>query len=136
MLAFVDRTPDQLAPAPRVAVTAVRLWARELARAGCPVGALRQLFHGLHAPGALWPAHGFFHWIGAHAARKIELGCPCCGSVSEDEALILSALFAVNEEAAEAALRALVAEPALPGARRRARGFSAELGAIGETARP
>jgi hypothetical protein len=77
--------------------------------------------------GALWPAHNFFYWMLVHPTRPIDLGCPCCGRVSDDEALILAALFAPLPAASRAALAELVAPLALNGAVRLAKGFGAEL---------
>ncbi|MEJ0061561.1 MAG: hypothetical protein WDM79_19230 [Terricaulis sp.] len=70
----------------------------------CPIGVLRHALPRWNAQGALWPAHNFLSWLLAYAARGIELGCPCCGRVSDDEALMLAALFAGDRTQAQAAL--------------------------------
>lgn len=132
MLAFLDRTMPELPLGPRIGLAAMRLWAGEQRHNRCPIGVLRALFTRFGVPGALWPAHNFLYWVLAHETRPIELGCPDCGRVSEDEALLLAALFAPDLAAAEASLRALVVPVAVPGARRIAQSFGAELGLVSQ----
>jgi hypothetical protein len=127
MLAYLDRAPCALPLPERTALMGFRLWAAELRRDRCPLTALRFLYARFGASGALWPAHNFQYWVLAHAARPIELGCPCCGGVKDDEALILAAQFAASEEQACAALAPLVTPVAHAGAVRLARRCGEEL---------
>lgn len=127
MLAYLDRLPLDLPLGPRLGLMSVRLWARRMKEGLCPLGVLRPLYDRFEARGALWPAHNFLYWLTAHVARPIDLGCPCCGRVSEDEALILAAMFAEDDAPARAALTPLVSAAALGGAVRLARSFGVEI---------
>lgn len=127
LLTYLERTAEELAPGPRLGVCAARLWARDVRQGGCPVGPLRHLFARAGVFGALWPVHNFLYWTAAHAQRQIDLGCPCCGEVSDDEAQMLAAMFAGSKDAARAALRDLVTPIALDGAVRLAMAAGREL---------
>lgn len=130
MLTYLDRSPPELENRARLALMTIRLWATEMRRDRCPIGVLRHALPRWNAQGALWPAHNFLSWLLAYAARGIELGCPCCGRVSDDEALMLAALFAGDRTQAQAALATLVGSDALDGAVRRARMLGAEFNAV------
>jgi hypothetical protein len=58
-----------------------------------PLPALQNWLAFCGAEGAGWPAHNFFYWVAAHRNRALYLGCPCCGTVSEDEAMLLAITF-------------------------------------------
>lgn len=129
MLAYLDRMPPELDPPVRLCLMAIRLWGTETRQDRCPVGLLRQLFARFHRPGALWPTHNFLYWTLAHAARPVRLGCPCCGRVADDEALLLAAIFAETAEQARAALTPLVIPIAADRAARMARCVGGEFSA-------
>ncbi len=61
------------------------------------MGVMRDLFGRLGAPGALRPAHNFNSNAFGYAVRPLAMGCPCCGCVTDDEALLLSALPAKTD---------------------------------------
>ena len=130
MLAYLDRTPPELPLPQRVALMGMRVWAREVRCKRSPITPLQSLFARFDTPGALMPAHSFLYWSATHAARAIDLGCPCCGRVSEDEALMLAAMFMGDVNASCAAMRGIVAPVALAGAVRLAREFGVELQAL------
>lgn len=126
MLAFMDRTPDELPPTARMALTVMRIWMKERIAGRCPVWPLRIVLTRCGTIGALWPLHNFMSWTAAHARRPF-LG-PCqCGRVSDDEALLLSAMFAESDAQAHAALSSMIGEGAVVRAVRGARSFGAEL---------
>ncbi len=132
MLAYLDRSPCELPLPARLGLMAMRLWAGEVRRNRRPIDLLQGLFENWGTPGALWPAHSFLYWTASHTLRPISLGCPCCGRVSDDEAMILSALFPREEEAACAAMSELVTPDAVTGAARLAQLWRAELAALCE----
>lgn len=130
MYAFLDKRPGELAPPHRVLLGALRLWADALTAGRCAMTPLDALYQHWALEGALWPTHNFFSWVSVHARRRIVLGCPTCGSVSEDEALLLSAVFPapqVSPDATQVALGDLVSDEASPQALRLAFALGEEL---------
>ncbi len=129
MISYLDRMPCELPWAARSAVFGLRLWVDALKQGRHPPDVLAQLFRRFGTAGAAWPAHNFFYWVSAHVTRAIQLGCPCCGRVSDDEALLLAAIFAPNPETARAALSGFASPQTLEGAVRLALVLGAELNA-------
>jgi hypothetical protein len=127
MLDCVDQRASSLPPAPRVLVLGLRLWAKALERGRCPVAPLHGVLVHRGVSGALWPAHNLFSWTVEHASRRLYLGCPCCGRVGDDEALLLAAVLADGEPQREAALSGLIAQDAVPRGLRMARALQGEL---------
>jgi len=127
MYDYLDRAPCVLAMPARLAHTSLRLWARDVREERCPMTTLRDLFGRFGAPGALWPAHNFYSSAFGYAVRPLAMGCPCCGRVTDDEALLLSALMAKTDAQAEGALKAFLPVPAINRVRRAAKTFQAEL---------
>lgn len=127
MLSYLDRLPGELHLAPRVVLMALRLWAGEVRAGRRPIALLEGLLTRFAMQGALWPAHNFFYWTASHTARPIALGCPCCARVSDDEALILSAVFGGEARVAQAALAALLTPCALGSGVSLAMALSGEL---------
>jgi hypothetical protein len=126
MLAWLDRRMADLGADERVLVLALRSWAAASRQGACPFEALYAV-PGLERSQAMLALDAAFYWIAANARRKMTLGCPCCGRVGDDEALILAAVFAATEAAAGAAVRDLVNDEAAPLALRLARGVGKEL---------
>ncbi len=127
MYDYLDRAPSELAMPARLAHMSLRLWARDVRVERCPMHVLRDLFGRFGAPGALWPAHNFYSHAFGYAVRPLAMGCPRCGRVTDDEALLLSVLLAKDDAQAEGALKAFLPPPALNRVRRAARTFHAEL---------
>lgn len=127
MYDYLDRAPCDLAMPARLAHMSLRLWAKDVRVDRCPMVGLRQLFGGFGVPGALWPAHNFYSNAFAYAVRPLAMGCPCCGRVTDDEALLLSALLAKTDAHAEGAMKAFLPAPAITRVRRAAKTFNAEL---------
>ncbi len=127
MYDFLDRAPSELAMPARLAHMSLRLWAREVRQECCPMHTRRDLFGRVGAPGALWPAHNFYSNAFGYAVRPLAMGCPCCGRVTDDEALLLSALLAKSDAQADGAMKAFLPAPALNRVRRAAKTFHAEL---------
>lgn len=127
MYDYLDRAPSELAMPARLAHISLRLWAKEVREERCPMGVLRDLFGRFGAPGALWPAHNFYSNAFGYAVRPLVMGCPCCGRVTDDEALLLSALLARTDAQAEGAMKAFLPAPAITRVRRAAKTFHAEL---------
>ena len=136
MLSYLDRRPDELDLQERVTIGALRLWAAEMQRRRCPLGLLRELFSSANVRGALWPAHNFFYWALSHSERTVELGCRCCARVSDDEAALLSAIFAENSAQAHAALASFMLKDAITSGARLGLALGAELRAASIKAAP
>ena len=127
MYDYLDRAPFELAMPARLAHASWRLWARHVREERCPIMTLRDLFGRFSAPGALWPAHNFYSSAFGYAVRPLAMGCPCCGRVTDDEALLLSALLARTDAQAEGAMKAFLPARAITRVRRAAKIFHAEL---------
>lgn len=113
MLAYLDRRPTELGLRARLALLVARIWANAMNARQCPLKAIEPVFTKWGVAGALWPAHYFLYWTLANAARPFALGCPCCGRIGDDEALLLSAMMTTNDDVARAALRDVVHAGAL-----------------------
>jgi hypothetical protein len=127
MLDYLDQSPSCLAPAPQVVVLSLRLWAKALERGRCPVSPLHDMLVHSGVPEAFWHAHNLFSWTLEHASRRLHLGCPCCGRVGDDEAMLLAAVIADGEPQRDAALSGLIARVAVPRGLRMARALQGEL---------
>lgn len=136
MLQYLDQPLANLGGPERLAVLGLRVWARALRDGNCPMAALAGLFGLAGAGHALGPAHTFFSWMAAHAEHQLMLGCPCCGRVSEDEALLLAAMFADEPAAGLAAARALALPEAAVGAAGLARALGRQLAPLPARAVP
>lgn len=127
MYDYLDRAPSELAMPARLSHMSLRLWAKEVREGRCPMATLRELFTVFGVPGALWPAHNFYSNAFGYATRPLAMGCPCCGRVTDDEALLLSVLRGETDAMAEGALKAFLPAPAIPRVRRAGKSFNAEL---------
>ena len=99
MYAYCDRRPCQLPIAARTAVLGLRIWVRAMYARKDRLRTLQSWLTEVRAGTVAWPAHNFYYWLGAHGSRPFCLGCPGCGAVSEDEAMMLSALLPEDSEA-------------------------------------
>lgn len=108
MIEYLDRTPDQLSPLARSVVMALRSWLRDRRSGVVPPSGIRRALRYPQDHAAALIAHALFVWLGWNGRRPIVFGCPCCGRLSDDEALILAATFAANEHACRAGLLTLV----------------------------
>ncbi|MET0547284.1 MAG: hypothetical protein ABWZ40_13340 [Caulobacterales bacterium] len=127
MYEYLDRYPPQLDLPARIGHMSLRLWAKDVRSDRCPMMTLRSLFSRFGVSGALWPVHNFYSWTFAHAARPITVGCPCCGVVADDEAMLLTAIMAEDSAQINACLRSLITEQALARAIPMARCVGQEL---------
>ncbi len=127
MYEYLDRMPPELPLPARVAHMSLRLWAKDVMQNRCPLTIQRDLFLRFGVSGALWPAHIFYAWIFAHAQRPINIGCPCCGRIGDDEAMLLTAVMSNDPVRMRACLRQLLAADAVERGVRAAKGFGAEL---------
>jgi hypothetical protein len=127
MYDFLDRRLSELPQPAQCLVLALRLWAAATKEARCTIQPLNILYSRAGHAGAAWPSLNYFAWLGAHMRRPFTLGCPTCGSVSEDEALLLTAVFQFSQQSARHALSELIHERALDRALRFGRLLALEL---------
>jgi hypothetical protein len=126
MLEFLDRPVITLDPQHAFVVIGLRLWVAAGLSGRCALADLACFSRRRGQYGALYPAHSFYYWTTEHARRRLCLGCPCCGRVGDDEALLLAAVFGADD-ARTAALADVIAPIALRSGVRLARALRANL---------
>ncbi|MCK8785171.1 hypothetical protein M0638_12330 [Roseomonas sp. NAR14] len=106
-----------LDPAERLLLHAIRLWVAARQREAEPVSLVREAFEaaGLRQ-GAAAALDGWLQIVRRTALRPLNVGCPRCTMVTEDETWMLAAAAASQRGAAPAALRALRRCMSRPGA--------------------
>ena len=74
-----------------VVLTGMRKWVAELKRGADPMRRLRQDMAGLGAPDAALSLDQFLHIVARTARRPVDMRCPRCPRLSEDEQRLLHA---------------------------------------------
>jgi hypothetical protein len=129
MYDLLDRSPCELRGEPRLILMSLRLWVRAIKEGSCPLRGIEPVLTRFVATNALWPLHNYFYWTAAHATRKLLVECCARGAVSEDEALMITAIRSTSSaDAVEHSLKALVEPEALCSAIHLASIAQAELG--------
>jgi hypothetical protein len=128
MYDLLDRSPCELHGEPRLILMSLRLWVRALKDKTCPLRGIEPVLARFAAANALWPLHNYFYWTASHATRKLHVECCARGAVSEDEALMISAIrTSSSPDAIETCLKSLIEPIALSSAIHLAATAQAEL---------
>lgn len=89
MYAFVDRPVERLSDAGSFLLHAMRSWIQAAAQRSCPPGALAPAFARVGALAALPNVHRVMADLNLHARQRVAFMPLCCGTIGEDEAVLL-----------------------------------------------
>ncbi|AKH43946.1 hypothetical protein FHS61_002647 [Altererythrobacter atlanticus] len=96
MYDYIDRPLEGLAERQRFLVWAMRLWVMSKHQARCSVRAVEPLFREKEAEGALGAFHCLMSVLARHTRCPLHFSAPCCPSVAEGEALLLTLIGAAG----------------------------------------